>query len=137
MNWGKATILILIIFVLFISGMSFFMFTSPKDDYDHQYYEDGINFDHDYNREAQVSKDHAQPAIVVANDSVRLTFPQDVSGSVKLMRPSSDARDQTYELAGRVTAIPVSKLLKGKWQLVLDWKSNNKSYLYHQEVFVK
>jgi hypothetical protein len=71
MNWGKATVLILIVFVLFIGGMSVYMFRSPKDDYDPQYYEDGINFDHDYNRETQVNKDHAQPAIRINTDSIK------------------------------------------------------------------
>jgi hypothetical protein len=137
MNWGKATVLILIVFVLFIGSMSVYMFRSPKDDYDHQYYEDGINFDHDYNREAQVIKDHAQPAVSFETDSIKFSFPQIVDGKVKLIRPSSDAVDKTFPLEGRVVAIPVSQLIRGKWKLVFEWKSNNKAYLYNTEIFVK
>ncbi|WP_428329489.1 FixH family protein [Mucilaginibacter sp.] len=137
MNWGKATVLILIVFVLFIGSMSFYMFISPKDEYDHQYYEDGINFDHDYNREAQVTKDHAQPEIKITADSILITFPQAVAGNLKLMRPSSDAPDKNYQLAGNVTAIPIAQMVKGKWQLIFDWQSNHKAYLYHQEIYIK
>ncbi|SHN14137.1 FixH family protein [Mucilaginibacter sp. OK098] len=137
MNWGKATVLILIAFVLFIGGMSVYMFRSPKDDYDHQYYEDGINFDHDYNREAQVTKDHAEPVIKINADSILVTFSQIVEGKVKLMRPSSDAADKSYLLEGKVVTIPLSQLIKGKWKLVFEWKSNNKAYLYNTEIFVK
>ena len=137
MNWGKATVLILIAFVLFIGGMSAYMFRSPKDDYDHQYYEDGINFDHDYNREAQVTKDHAEPVIKINADSILVTFSQIVDGTVKLMRPSSDAADKSYLLEGKVIMIPLSQLIKGKWKLVFEWKSNKKAYLYNTEIFVK
>jgi len=137
MNWGKATVLILIAFVLFIGGMSYYMFRSPKDDYDHQYYEDGINFDHDYNREAQVTKDNAQPIISFKTDSIKFNFPQIVDGKVKLMRPASDAPDKTFPLEGKVIAIPVSQLIRGKWKLVFEWKSNDNAYLYNTEIFIK
>ena len=137
MDWGKATVLILIVFVLFIGSMSYYMFRSPKDDFDHQYYEDGINFDHDYNREAQVTKDNAQPIISVKPDSIKFNFPQIVDGKVKLMRPASDAADKTFLLEGKVIAIPASQLIRGKWRLVFEWKSNNKAYLYSTEIFIK
>jgi hypothetical protein len=75
MNWGKAVIIILLTFVLFISGLSYFMFRAPIDDYDHRYYEKGLTFDADYIREQQVSKDHAQPVIIVSADSLGFTFP--------------------------------------------------------------
>ncbi|MDB5145494.1 MAG: FixH protein [Mucilaginibacter sp.] len=137
MNWGKATVLILILFVLFISGMSYFMFTSSKDEYDHQYYENGLNFDHDYSREAQVTRDRAQPVIKITADSIRFTFSQIVNGTVKLNRPASDAIDKSYPLAGKVMAIPASQMVKGKWQLVFEWMSNNKAYLYRQEIYIR
>lgn len=140
MNWGKAVIVILLTFVLFISGLSYVMFSAPKDEYDHRYYEKGLTFDGDYNREQQVSIDHAQPVIIVRPDSVGFTFPLDVKGRVKFMRPASDAADQIYPLdsrAGERVKIPAAKLLKGKWQLVFEWKSNGKAYLYQQDIYIK
>jgi hypothetical protein len=140
MNWGKAVIIILLTFVLFISSLSYFMFSTPKDDYDHRYYEKGLTFDADYNREQQVNKDHAQPIIIVSPDSIGFTFPGAINGQVKLMRPASDAVDHIYPLnskVGELVKIPANKLLKGKWQLVLEWKSNSKAYLYQQEVYIK
>jgi hypothetical protein len=134
MNWGKATILILALFVLFISGMSYVMFRSPEDGYDHQYYEKGLNFDHDYNREMQVVKDHAAPVITVGKDSITFIFPQPVEGRVKFTRPASDAADITYPLS---KPLPTAHMRKGKWQLVFEWKSNNEDYLYQHEILIK
>ncbi len=140
MNWGKATIVVLIVFVLGICSLGYYMFTAPADDYDHQYYEDGLNFDHDYNREQQVVKDHAQPTIIIDTCCVKITFPQVVKGQVKFMRPSSDAKDNTYPLdnsGGRVIEILTKSLTKGQWQLVFNWKSGGKDYLYQHEVYIK
>lgn len=140
MNWGKATIIILLAFVLFISGLSYYMFHSPADEYDRQYYEDGLNFDHDYNREAQVSKDHAQPRITVSADSIQFIFAQTVKGRVKLMRPASDARDTSFALdntGGREIILATESLTNGKWQLVMEWTSNQKAYLYQQAITIK
>jgi hypothetical protein len=140
MNWGKATVVILIAFVLFICGLGYKMFTAPADDYDHQYYEDGLNFDHDYNREQQVVKDHAAPLIIMDTCCIRFTFPQVVKGQVNFMRPSSDVRDKSFPLDnqnGKPIEILTKSMARGKWQLVLDWKSGTKSYLYQQEVYIK
>ena len=140
MNWGKATIVILIAFVLFICSLGYRMFTAPVDDYDHQYYEDGLNFDRDYTRERQVSRDHVAPLIVIGTNVIRLQFPQIVQGQVNFMRPSSDARDYSFPLDnrnGKPIEILTKNMAKGKWQLVFDWKSGHKSYLYQQEVYIK
>ena len=140
MNWGKITVAILVAFVLFISGLSYIMFKSPNDEYDHQYYEDGLNFDRDYTRERLVINDHAQPVVQVDTCCVKLIFRQVVAGEVKFIRPSSDAADKTYKLDnknGQPIEILTNHLVKGRWLLVFDWKSNNKNYLYQKEVFIK
>ncbi len=140
MNWGKITVIILTVFVLFIGGISYVMFTSPADDYDHQYYEDGLNFDHDYNREQQVTKDNAQPFIQIDTCCIKFTFPQVVKGKVRFVRPSSDAKDMSYSLdnkAGGPVEIVTSNMKKGKWALIFEWESNHKAYLYHKEVYIK
>ena len=140
MNWGKVTIAILVAFVLFISGLSYFMASAPNDEYDHQYYEDGLNFDHDYNRETQVTKDHAQPIIKVDTYCIKLTFPQKITGKLRMSRPSSDASDTTVMLDnnnGSPIEILTKHLSKGNWQLVLEWKASNKAYLYQHEVYIR
>lgn len=133
-------IVVLGLFILFISGMSIYMFMAPKDDYDHQYYEKGLTFDHDYDREKQVVKDHARPLIVLAADEIKLTFAQPVKGKIKFLRPSDNALDMAFDLnsdTGRTVAFPLDKIPAGQWQLAMEWESGHKAYLYHQEVFIK
>ncbi|MGZ3763810.1 MAG: FixH family protein [Mucilaginibacter sp.] len=140
MNWGKGIIIGMAVFVLFIVGMCIYMVASPTDDFDHQYYEKGLSFNHDYDREEQVTKDHAEPIIRLNNQNIDLKFVQPVKGTVTFMRPSSTVSDKVYALNSgnnNEIDIPIEPLAAGKWQLVFEWTSNNKAYLYQQEVFVK
>jgi len=140
MNWGKGIIGGMIIFMLFILGMCFYMFTMPGDDYDHKYYEKGLNFDQDYNKKAQVFKDKAQPVIKVDSCCIQVTFPQTITGQVRLLRPSGEVKDQVFNLDNK-NGLPIeiltTHIAKGQWQLVFNWTSNNKAYLYQQEVYIK
>jgi len=139
MNWGKGIITGMAIFVVFIVGMCIYMLASPTDDFDHRYYEKGLTFNHDYDREQQVVKDHAKPEIQISDGYIRVTFVQPAKGSVKFLRPSSTASDKLYTLDsnGTETDIPLGSLARGKWQLVFEWTSNNKAYLYQQEIYIK
>jgi hypothetical protein len=140
MNWGKGIIAGLSIFVVFIVAMCIYMISSPADSFDHQYYERGLNFDHDYDREKQVVKDRAQPSITVENERIEFRFVNAAKGTVKFMRPSSSALDKVYTFessSGQQSNISLAPFAAGKWQLVLEWESNNKSYLYQQEIFLK
>ena len=101
MNWGKGIVIGIAIFVIFIVGMCIYMFVSPTDDYDHQYYEKGLTFNHDYDREEQVIKDHAQPLIGLTDRQVILTFGQPAKGKVRFMRPSNATADRVYSFRQR------------------------------------
>ena len=140
MNWGKGIVTGMIIFILFILSMCIYMFRMPADEYDHQYYEKGLSFNHDYNREQQVIKDHAQPLITVIDNHVKLTFAVPVKGTVNFERPSNNLLDKVYRLdsgKGNEVDIPLDSIIKGQWKLVFDWTGNNKAYLYQQEIYFK
>lgn len=140
MNWGKGIIGGMVIFMLFIICMCIYMFNVPADDFDHQYYEKGLNFNQEYNREQQVTKDNARPTITQANGALQFVFSKPVVGEVKFMRPSSTSMDKVFQLnsdTGRLVTIPLANMARGPWQLSIEWKSNNKQYLYKKEVLVK
>jgi len=130
----------MIAFMLFIIGMSIYMFNAPADEYDHRYYEKGLSFNKDYNREQQVVKDHAQPQIKQQNGEVTLLFSQPLTGTVKFVRPSDKVQDKVFNLnsgAGRQVNIPLNNIARGRWQLVIAWKSNSRDYLYNQVLFIQ
>ncbi len=139
MNWGKGIISGMIVFMLFIIGMCVYMFTMPADEYDKKYYEKGLIFDQDYNREKQVITDKAQPTIEADSCCIEVTFPQHVIGQVTLTRPSSSKVDSIIAIDnknGQPVQILTANMTKGKWHLTFNWISNNKSYLYQKEVYL-
>jgi len=140
MNWGKGIIGGMVLFMLYIISMCVYMFMAPDDGYDHQYYEKGLNFNKDYNKEQQVQQDHARPLIEVAGKTISITFSKPASGTIKFIRPANEALDNVIKLdsmRGKGMNIPVQNMAAGRWQLVLNWESNHKAYLYQQEIYIK
>ena len=139
MNWGKGIISGMAIFMLFILAMCFYMFRMPEDEYDQKYYEKGLTFDQDYNREQQVFKDKAQPVIAIDTCCIKVTFPQAAKGQVKITRPLGNIKDQVikFDAAGNQPfEILTNHMAKGVWQLTFEWTNNQKAYLYQKEVHI-
>ncbi len=139
MNWGKGIIAGMIVFMLFIIAMGIYMFTVPTDDYDHQYYEKGLSFNNDFNKERQVSIDNAQPVIIANKKAISLTFTVPAKGKVKFVRPSDNRQDREYDFntSDKVFTLSRKDIPDGEWQVVINWQSNDKAYLYQQKFYLK
>jgi len=112
----------------------------PADEYDHQYYEKGLTFNHDYDLEVQVVKDHAKPIIQISKDDVVITFINAVKGKVTFARPSDATLDRTFALVSgpqNEVIIPTKRIAPGRWRLVFNWKAGEKEYLYQEEIYVQ
>src|SRR5471030_729971 len=117
MNWGKGIILGMSIFVLFILSMCIYMFMMPVDEYDHQYYEKGLNFDKDFDKEKQVVTDKAQPTINVDGRLVTVNFVATAAGTIRFLRPSSEALDKIVEFDGNKTReVSLKNMAHGRWK---------------------
>ena len=139
MNWGKGIVLGMALFMAFIISMCVYMFNMPADDYDHQYYEKGLNFNGDYDRELQVVKDKAQPLITQSSTGIAIGFKQPAVGVIKFVNPLGKSKDLVFPLntgAGNQISIPAKKLSPGRWGVNIEWSSSNKNYLYQQDVFI-
>lgn len=122
----------------FIIVLAIIMFNSTPDALvDNDYYEKGINYNQDYDRKEQVSTDHAKPDIALEKESIVLTFQAPSSGKVRLVRTADKRLDRLFPFetnAQQQVVIPSTGLQKGSWRVIIEWKSNDKSYLYEQEV---
>jgi len=139
MNWGKGIITGMIIFMLFIICMGVYMFTVPTDDYDHQYYEKGLAFNADFAKEKQVTTDNAKPVLSVDKQVIAFTFIAPASGVLKFARPSDKRLDRQYKFnttgTGHFT-LSRADIPSGEWGVIIDWTSNNRSYLYQQKLYL-
>ena len=138
-NWGKGLIIGMGIFMLFIIGLAVAIFNQKADDYDHSYYEKGLDFDNDYKREQQVVTDGAKPTIKVSAGVLNLRFKEQTKGKLHFQRPSDQKMDK--EMLFETDATGKSEVLlkqyaRGRWQLIIEWAHQDKQYLYQQEIFV-
>ena len=139
MNWGKGLVMVMLLFIGFIVSMSIYMFSMPADDYDHQYYENGLNFNKDYAKEKQVETDRAQPVIKQNNGELSVAFIQPATGTIRLINPLGKSKDLMFLLntnTGTRASIPLNKLSTGRWAIRIDWNSGNKGYLYQKDLYI-
>ncbi|OOQ58739.1 FixH family protein [Mucilaginibacter pedocola] len=139
MNWGKKLIIGMILFMGFIMSMSVYMFNLPADDYDHQYYEKGLNYNRDYDRERLVIADNAQPLITQNQTAIGVAFKEPAVGVIKFVNPLGKNKDLTFPVntgASNAINIPADKLSAGRWDVKIEWSSNAKNYLYQKGLFV-
>ena len=138
MNWGKGIIIFLCAFMLFIVAMGIAMFRQP-DDIDEHYYEKGLAFDVDYNKEKQVINDKAQPVVSFNHDTLQVRFTAPAKGILNFLRPANAKIDSQFKLqsdTNNEVKIPISAIRQGRWQLVFNWESHGKTYLFTKEIFI-
>lgn len=139
MNWGKGIVIGMVAFVTFIVTLSCLMFKVPADEYDKQYYEKGLAFDHEYRLERQVTIDHAQPLITQAKGLIYIQFIAPSAGKVNFTSNVGKTNDRVFELrtdSSNMAIIASEKLLTGRYSVAINWASGNHNYLYKQDLYV-
>jgi hypothetical protein len=140
MNWGTKLIIGMLCFMGFIITMGVIMMTSKKDALvDNDYYEKGINYNHDYVRKENVRQDHAEPIFQVLNDTLHVQFIAPSEGTFKIIRTADKRLDRSLSFktdAKNIFVYPLRGKATGLWKIQLDWKSKDKSYLFEKEIML-
>ncbi|WMI64496.1 FixH family protein [Aestuariibaculum sp. YM273] len=143
-NWGTGIILA---FVGFISFIMYFIITMSVDKkYDHDlvtedYYGQELEFQNDINKENNAKNLAQNITYDISTEGLIIKFPSDldytkVTGTVFLYRPSNKQFDfeTPISLSNYNLLIPDKRLLDGRWNIKVDWKYNEKSYLFKKEI---
>lgn len=141
MNWGTKLIIGMLSFMTFIVVLAVLMIRSETDALvDQDYYERGLNYDHEFSLKEQVIKDKALPTITVSDKNVTITFKTEAFGTLKIMRTAKKSMDRmmSFKTDNEKNVILTSKdLVKGNWKFIMQWKaSNGNAYLNEQEVLI-
>ncbi|WP_316789061.1 FixH family protein [Pedobacter frigoris] len=138
MNWGTKLMIGMGMFMTFIIVLAVLMFNSKTDALvDIDYYEKGLNYNQEYTGKEQVKTDNAAPEIQLSTESIVLKFKNIAVGNLRLMRVSDKKMDKKISFetnADYEFMVPTTDIAKGRWRLIISWKSKEKSYLYEQEV---
>jgi hypothetical protein len=136
-NWGGGVMVGMAAFMLYIIGMAVYMLNQPLDDFDSHYYEKGLEYDSEYNRQKNVVDDHATPQLNVQGNELLISFAANAKGELKMLRPSNRQLDRSLKFTtdtDKQVALGLTDVPKGHWQLVFSWESAGKQYLYKREV---
>lgn len=140
MNWGKKLVLSLIVFILFISALVAYMIKVHGDDalVEENYYEKGLTYDQEYQNKQNMLDDDAKPLITLTENQIIVQLKDSAHYQLVLLRPSNKKADVKFEghtvSSSNLILIERSKLVKGLWFFNLEWKSNNKTYQYKQNI---
>ncbi|BFM44491.1 FixH family protein [Flavobacterium sp. CFS9] len=145
-NWGTG---IVIAFALFMSFILYFVFevqSNSKYDNDlvvEEYYKHDSHFQEEMARIQNAQDLQQKPSIAYHEDGVKIVFPavfenDKVKGNVLLYRPSNKKFDFNTQIALTNSAllIPKNKLVKGRWDVNMEWQYGGKKYLSKEVIYV-
>jgi len=143
-NWGTGIVIGLILFIGFILVMVFMMSTEKKYDYDlvtEEYYKEELQFQDEIDAENNTLLLSERIKIDRKPEGLLLVFPKEIednkiTGTVYLYRPSNKRLDFEIplELNKSKLLIPKDRLLGGRWNIIARWRSNDKDYLFKEEI---
>lgn len=138
MNWGTKLIMGMALFMCFIVGLGILMFNSKTDALvDNDYYEKGLNYNQEYSSKEQVEIDKARPQISLQPGKIIIKFTSPASGNIRVMRLADKKMDKNlpfHTLVENEIFVSTKLLLKGRWKLIINWVSEDKNYLYEEEI---
>ncbi|OAQ39324.1 hypothetical protein A5893_11730 [Pedobacter psychrophilus] len=136
MNWGRSIILVLIIFMGFITILAIKMTYSIDDAFDKDYYEKGLAFDEEYALKQNVIDDHATPLITVNGNTLNVEFKALENGNILFKRTADKTKDRSIKLKNSSFSIDKGLLEKGQWHLVISWNNGKRNYLYEKNIYI-
>lgn len=144
LSWGVGVWLIYGGFVIFILACVVVASMQQFDLVEDNYYERGVGYQQDIDRNQRTSELADQPAILLTPErAVQVIFPAaftptKLSGTVKLYRPSNSRYDKNYGLKVdnlSTMLIPMNDLPTGLWKVKLAWNYDGKTY-YNEETII-
>ncbi|KQO22536.1 cytochrome C oxidase Cbb3 [Flavobacterium sp. Leaf82] len=145
-NWGTGIVIAFALFMTFILYFVFEVQSNSKYDNDlvvEEYYKHDSHFQDEMAR-IQNAHDLAQgPSIKYTESGVKIAFPatfenDKVKGNVSLYRPSNKKFDFETQIALTNSAllIPQKKLIKGRWDVNMEWEYKGTKYLSKEVIYV-
>ena len=146
MNWGTGIVLSFVLFVAFI--MFFIIKVQSDSKYDNDlvvenYYTHDLKYNDEMERVQNSNELKEKPVIGIKENKIQVTFPAEfdskqIAGTVQLYRASDKKLDFTLPIVLENSQMLVSdaKLIKGLWQVHIEWQYQGKKYLTNKELYL-
>lgn len=142
MNWGKGIVIAMVLFISYIMTMAIIMISTSSDLVEDNYYEQGVNFESKIQaiRNSAAIKDKV--IVTVDEEYLSIEFPIEVvmdsilEGTIHLYRPENGNLDKHFSFSkngGNKQLIPLEKIAKGNYKLLLSWKTAESDFFVEKE----
>lgn len=140
MNWGTKLTIGMVLFMGFIITLVVLMIKPHKADslIEDNYYEKGQTYDLDYNARRDARNDNMLPIVRPGKNALSITFPKPVSYTITFRRLSDSHFDKSYQsdsARGEIN-IPNTDLPSGSWLLRIEYKGEERNYLYQDKILM-
>jgi hypothetical protein len=147
-NWGTGIVMAFGLFMTFILYFVFEVQSNSKYDNDlvvEEYYKHDSHFQDEMSRIQNAHDLKEKPLISYTDQGVEIVFPSaldrtKVMGNVLLYRPSNKKFDFTTPLTlanSSSLLIAKNKLIKGRWDVQMEWQYEGLKYLSKEVIYVK
>jgi hypothetical protein len=126
----------MILFMLFIVGLSARMiFSAPDDLVEKDYYEKGQAYNADYDAQRNALRGGKLPQVYASPNGIAVIFRESCTYELRLMHPFDASKDIFERGAAQRNALVVirrSRLSKGTWTADIRWSDKQKQRLRRQ-----
>lgn len=143
-NWGKGIVVAMIGFMGFILYLVITMSTDNAYHHDlvtEEYYAKEMVYQNEIDQESNLNNLSTALTGQKTNKGWLINFPEEIKnentkGTVFLYRPSNQKLDFDFPLvlSGSNLLIPDQRLVDGRWNITIQWETNNKTYLYKKSI---
>nr|WP_294923136.1 FixH family protein [uncultured Flavobacterium sp.] len=146
-NWGTGIVIAFGLFMTFILYFVFEVQSNSKYDNDlvvEEYYKHDLHFQDEMKCIQNAHDLQQKPTVAFNSEGVKVVFPatfeaDKIKGNVLLYRASNKKFDFNTPIALNNFAllIPKNKLIKGQWNVNMEWQYEGKKYLSKEVIYVK
>ena len=143
LNWGTSLVLALIGFIGFIMFFVVQMLSSEhsQDLVKEAYYHDELMFQQEIDKHNNTNLLESKFELIPSEKGLVVHFPNEleedkIKGTIKLYRPSNKALDTSFEIDLNHLQQLISNeyLLKGRWNVLIDFEYLAEDYSYKKEI---
>lgn len=145
-NWGTGIVIAFGLFMTFILYFVFEVQSNSKYDNDlvvEEYYKHDLHFQDEMKRIQNAHDLQQKPTVAFISEGVKVVFPatfeaDKITGNVLLYRASNKKFDFNTPIALKNSGllIPKNKLIKGQWNVNMEWQYEGKKYLSKEVIYV-
>lgn len=145
-GWGTSIVIAISFFITFILYFVIKVQSDSKYDNDlvvEEYYKKDALYGEDYIKMQNAQDLIEKPKVTQKADSIEVVFPSEFSpkniqGTVSFYRPSNKKLDFQIpiSLSKPSLLIPKLNLVGGRWDILIDWEYQSKSYKMKETIYI-